>query len=1236
MKRFWFITLFLLVAVMAAQAQTVKVTFVVNTATVPDTVTPRSNIQLRGDPAPLTWDNATGGKLTHIAGDYWTVTLQFAPGTQLRFKIFADSENDGNTGWEANVGTTSTNREWTVGNADETLPLLFYNTVNNRDQFYTPFTSADSIDVLFRVNVAGYVNFNPNLQAIGVRGGVAPLDWGTSIMLKPETESQNAGQLNYPAERFWSGVIKFPKAAADVPYQFVNTDKNNPATAIQWENELGGFSGNRSLPLKANTPDSTLYWKWFGEVAPIIGGHSTNITVTIRTDVSKAITDRGFQHGDTLEVGTGYFGTANEIQRTRMTRQGFTNIYQATVALVSTVNLDLDYQFYLVKNAADVRENYYDFNFTGSPASRAERRRIKLTGTTQTIEDNVVSEVSPRRQPVFPNQAKLRRNVLVNWEVDLRPAIYQILKGDTLFDIQGTYNIVKGDPILQYGVWMNGPAVGGWSNTGGDWGLGLQGNLAKKLYDDGTNGDRVAGDSIFTRQVLASPDSINIGSKGRAGQVYKFGIRGGDNEGGQGGFGNNHVANIDDNGSTFTIYTQFGSINPAYYDAWDFDLRKPRQLTTKVTFWVNTATVPDTITPRANIQIRGNTAPLTWDNATGGKLKHVSGDYWTTTLEFPSGTDLRFKLFADSENDGNNGWEANVGTGSTNREWKVGNTNETLPLLFYNTVNNRDQFYTPFTSADSIDVLFRVNVAGYVDFNPTLHEIGVRGGTAPLDWGRSILLKPETESQNAGQLNYPAERFWSGVIKFPKAAADVPYQFVNSVKGDPANAVLWENQLGGFGGNRSLPLTANTPDSTLYWKWFGDVPPVIGGHSTTITATIRTDVSKAITDRGFAHGDTLEVGTGYFGSANEVQRTRMARQGFTNIYQATVTLVSTVNQELDYQFYLVKNGADVRENYYDFNFTGSPASRAERRRIKLTGTTQTIEDNVASEVSARRQPVFPNQAKLRRNVLVNWEVDLRPAIYQILKGDTLFDIQGTYNIVKGDPILQYGVWMNGPAVGGWSNTGGDWGLGLQGNLAKKLYDDGTNGDRVAGDSIFTRQVLASPDSINIGSKGRVGQVYKFGIRGGDNEGGQGGFGNNHVANIDDNGSTFTIYTQFGSINPAYYDAWDFDKRKPTTAVKDQPREIPATYVLEQNYPNPFNPETQIRYGIPKRTNVALRIYNLFGQVVATLVEGEQTAGTHIVTWNGLNSAGARVSSGIYFYKLETKDFMQVRKLLLAK
>ncbi|MBP1658287.1 MAG: 5'-Nucleotidase domain protein [Bacteroidetes bacterium] len=265
---------------------------------------------------------------------------------------------------------------------------------------------------------------------------------------------------------------------------------------------------------------------------------------------------------------------------------------------------------------------------------------------------------------------------------------------------------------------------------------------------------------------------------------------------------------------------------------------------------------------------------------------------------------------------------------------------------------------------------------------------------------------------------------------------------------------------------------------------------------------------------------------------------------------------------------------------------------------------------------------------------MKWECDLRPAYYQVkLGGDSLSDIQGTFTVrvADVDSIIKWGVWMNGPAVGGWSNDGGDWGLGLQNNLAKKLYDNGTNGDRVAGDSIFTRQVLASPDSVAIGSKDRVGQTFKFGVRGGDNEGGRGGFGNNHNENIVDTDTIYTMSTQFGSINPAFYDAWDYDLRKPKTPTSVIDPNAPLVYELAQNYPNPFNPATKIEYSIPMQSQVELKIYNLVGQEVGTLVNEIQKAGVHNVKFDAGNLA-----SGVYFYRLVAGNFTSVKKMVLLK
>lgn len=91
------------------------------------------------------------------------------------------------------------------------------------------------------------------------------------------------------------------------------------------------------------------------------------------------------------------------------------------------------------------------------------------------------------------------------------------------------------------------------------------------------------------------------------------------------------------------------------------------------------------------------------------------------------------------------------------------------------------------------------------------------------------------------------------------------------------------------------------------------------------------------------------------------------------------------------------------------------------------------------------------------------------------------------------------------------------------------------------------------------------------------------------------------------------------------------RQLSEDYFLSQNYPNPFNPVTTINYALPKSGDVLLTIYNLRGVEVARLINGEQPAGNHLVTWDASN-----VASGIYFYRLQAGEFVQVRKMVLLK
>jgi hypothetical protein len=89
--------------------------------------------------------------------------------------------------------------------------------------------------------------------------------------------------------------------------------------------------------------------------------------------------------------------------------------------------------------------------------------------------------------------------------------------------------------------------------------------------------------------------------------------------------------------------------------------------------------------------------------------------------------------------------------------------------------------------------------------------------------------------------------------------------------------------------------------------------------------------------------------------------------------------------------------------------------------------------------------------------------------------------------------------------------------------------------------------------------------------------------------------------------------------------------VPKAYALAQNYPNPFNPSTRIRYSIPEAGRVSLKVFNIIGQEVATLVNQEQTAGNYVALFES-----TKLPSGVYFYRLEAGSFRQVHKMVLMK
>ncbi len=661
--------------------------------------------------------------------------------------------------------------------------------------------------------------------------------------------------------------------------------------------------------------------------------------------------------------------------------------------------------------------------------------------------------------------------------------------------------------------------------------------------------------------------------------------------------------------------------------------------TVNVTFRLNTATVPDTVGPNSVVQVRGSVAPLTWGGDTGGNMTNVGGDYWEVTLAFPAGSSIQYKFFVNAAGDPNgNGWESNVNTGSGNREFTVGTADTVLPLQFFNKQFGNDPLFTPYVPTDSIDVWFRVNMQAYVPFDPNNHIIMVKGARWPgalgdLTWNSDStlgILTPETGSDNPGQFVYPAENFWSGRIRIPKdsvsAGETIEYKFIIADKNNPTNIVEWEGI-----DNRTFQIPPGKTDTTLHWVWWNNIPYVPPQGSDTATVKFRADLTQAINENGFSIGDTLIVKWGYNGTANFSQDT-LVNEFLTNYYSVEVQVENVIpGSNLQYQYYLVKHGSEYREIFFDYD---DPVTASqEKRKIYLPDPLPTVvevQDTSSDMTALHRMPRFQNTSPISQPVLVTYTCDLRPPYYQVLlEGDTIQNIQGSnWWIYPGqqDSIFAWGVYINGPGNGtpgwqGWNPI----------DLAPyKMYDDGTHGDMTPGDSIYAYQHLFSPDSGDI-----VGQEFKFGIGGGDNEGGNTGYGLNHFENIDDSQTEFTIHSDFGSINPGFYWRWDFnnhvvgiDNPEPVTVVRT-PR-------LDHNYPNPFNPVTTISFVLPKTMDVKLVIYDVLGRKVRTLLDGKQRQGAHRVIWNGTDDHGKVVASGMYYYRLTTENYDRTMQMILMK
>jgi len=235
-----------------------------------------------------------------------------------------------------------------------------------------------------------------------------------------------------------------------------------------------------------------------------------------------------------------------------------------------------------------------------------------------------------------------------------------------------------------------------------------------------------------------------------------------------------------------------------------------------VTFQVNTATVDGVTDSTATMQVRGDTEPLTWDRSSVNYAGN-HGDYWLIEVDFLDsdiGSEVQYKYaYIDNQTD-NEVWED-----GDNRTITIPSGDSTLAVEYFSSGDT-----PPYAVTDSIDVYFRLNTAGIIGYEG--ETIGVRGNTAPLDWGATTELTREGAESD----------YWSGTVSFdqPLAGDTVEYKFVKGSGPD------WESI-----DNRTFVLGS---DTTLAYKYWNNEPPAASVDTFQVTFEVNTSTLRNFTD----------------------------------------------------------------------------------------------------------------------------------------------------------------------------------------------------------------------------------------------------------------------------------------------------------------------------------------------------------------------------------------------------
>lgn len=646
-----------------------------------------------------------------------------------------------------------------------------------------------------------------------------------------------------------------------------------------------------------------------------------------------------------------------------------------------------------------------------------------------------------------------------------------------------------------------------------------------------------------------------------------------------------------------------------------------------VTVHLNTATLPDTLRPVDEIQIRGcldgcegdqSALPgdnvIAWNDNTTLLMENQGGDYWSLTFQIPEDVALNYKFYAQrAEDDGIGGWED-----GDNHLIAAGTDDVERDLHFYVKGDGQDYDWRPYdVHEDSVAVWFRVymNTLDVPEaYDPASESMVIKvrgddfGGEGPLRWDGETRV---ALSQENGSETHPGYHLFSGVGYYPESLVGETQSFKYYIDGlSLSDGDAYESQ----GDNRQFMIPAN--DTTLHWVYFGNArpnDPDLVRVSANIIFTVDVTPLEDINLFNRARGDTVIVRGEFNGYGNCLRGDDsnpddcMLFEQLDGSFANSIPVSHFPNTDMRYKFFVDFELDDPDhplnpENNADGGWEEPLEYGGGNRVMRFTGS----DIDLGTQYFNNIRP--GNVISAGTTVDVTFRVDMTPALSFTSK-PKFVPSEDSVRIVFEDPI-----WI-------FTQTR------ARGDIEElpDTYLSDEDGDMIY-EGTFS---LIGPTYSGIGYRYEYGNSDKQYQLEGD-----GGFdpGRRRYQYVEPNqGGTWPSEYTMAVVDIQESNPMPFDPNPALVSIEQGKGELPSRVTLDQNYPNPFNPTTTFEYGIPSTQHVRVRIFDALGRTVATLVDEVQPASNYRVTFDA-----ASYASGLYFYQVETATQVVTKKMVLLK